>query len=292
MTRLKPVLVWRKHFCSGKGQEFLEPFADIDPTRLIVSSNPPKPGIQVEIYPSGEAQGRHLVKTHGGKLLRMAPKSWWLPQEPRSEPLRIGRKLLVVTTRAQKKYWESKYPARKLLVIPASLAFGTGEHATTQMCLKQIAQINDWEEKKFLDIGTGTGILAISARILGCAQVEAFDNDPRAIEVAKENERENFSKKFTLPPINWKVCGIEKFKKNAAYDFLAANLYSELLIRHSSQIARALKPGGMLLLSGIFEDQIDTVKKTFNSLSLQPMHLKRKGQWWCVTFFKVLKEYR
>ncbi|MDK3156459.1 50S ribosomal protein L11 methyltransferase [Kamptonema cortianum] len=280
--RLKPVLVWRRNFRRADGQELLAQFRDIDPARLVISGQPPKPGIQVEIYPENSAEGRKLLRSHGGKLLRLTPKTWWLPQEPRSEPLRIGRQLLVVTTEAQKVFWAKKYPTRKLLVIPASLAFGTGEHATTEMCLRQIARIPDWPQKSLLDIGTGTGILAIAARALGCARIDAFDNDKRSIIVAKENEELNFS----VTAIRWKTVEIEKFQSKAAYDCVTANLYSELLITHAAQIARALKPGGKLLLSGIFEDQIGAVLKAFQKTGLAPASTKRKGRWWCAVFSK------
>ncbi len=252
---------------------------------MILSGRPPKPGIQVEIYPENETAARKLLRAHGGKLLRLAPKTWWLPQEPRSEPLRIGRKLLVVATPEQKKFQSRKYPSRKLLIIPASLAFGTGEHATTEMCLKQIARVKDWQKKSFLDIGTGTGILALAARALGCRHIDAFDHDKRAIMVARENEALNFTAKNGA--VRWKVSGIEKWKSSTPCDIIAANLYSELLIKHSAQIARALKPGGKLILSGIFEDQAGAVIKSLLSQKLSLTHQKPKDRWWCLEFVKV-----
>lgn len=285
MSKLKPVLVWRKYFRTADDQTVLEQFAQVDPTRLIISGSPPKPGIQVEIYPAHEAAGRKLLRAHGGKLLRLPPRTWWLPQEPRSEPLRIGRKLLVVTTPEQKKFQSRKYPSRKLLIVPASLAFGTGEHATTEMCLKQIALETNWQKKSFLDIGTGTGILALAARALGCRHIDAFDNDKRSIMVARENEALNFSGKDGA--IRWKISGIEKWKTSATYDIIAANLYSELLIKNAAQIARALKPGGKLILSGIFEDQAEAVIKTFLKQNLSASFQKPKDRWWCLGFSKA-----
>ncbi len=284
--QLKSVLVWRRIYRSQNSELLPDQFSEIDLTRLSMSANPPKLGIQVEIYPRSKTEGLNLIKKFGGKLLNLPPKTWWLPQEPRSEPLSIGNKLLIVATKEQKKYWQTKYPSRKLLIIPASLAFGTGEHATTEMCLKQIAQVNDWPSKSFLDIGTGTGILAITARVLGSFHVDAFDNDKRSIPVARENEEMNFPiiESQISKPVSWKISGIEKLSKKSSYHVIVANLYSELLIKHAKQIAQALKPEGQLFLSGIFEDQIEAVKNAFFKQKLHLIVQKRKGRWWCIHF--------
>ena len=91
---------------------------------------------------------------------------------------------------------KNKYPNKKIIAIPAALAFGTGDHATTSTCLRMVVDISKKYKKEkrnwsLFDIGLGTGILAISARLMGAYEAEGFDFDPNAITIAKRNIKIN-----------------------------------------------------------------------------------------------------
>ncbi|MDX2226303.1 MAG: 50S ribosomal protein L11 methyltransferase [Verrucomicrobiae bacterium] len=271
------ILCWRKISGTRTLDALTAQLAHIDPQRLILSQNPPSRVIRVEVYPESRSAGLALVRKFGGKLLELTPRTWWAPQEPRAEPLRIGTKIIVVVSEEQRRVWHQKFPSRPILNIPASLAFGTGEHATTAMMLRLLGQVPDWEQKRFLDIGTGTGILALAARALGCRDIEAFDNDPRAIRVARENDRLNPGPRRTRIP--WQRLSVADFKPRKKFDVVAANLFSDLLIAHHKRLIRALKPGGQLLLSGIFRDHVPLVLPCYRRAGLTLLTQRMQGRW-------------
>lgn len=135
------------------------------------------------------------------------------------------------------------------IYINSGIAFGTGEHETTQLCLKLMSRINI-RDKVVLDIGTGSGILAIAASKLGASKIYAFDIDPVAVEVAKENVKIN---NVSNVEIFW---GDALSYKGMYYDVVTANLVWGILKKLSRSIKCMMKKGGFLIASGILEEQL------------------------------------
>src|SRR4029077_10184271 len=135
-----------------------------------------------------------------------------------------------------------------LLVIPASLAFGTGDHATTAMSVRFLEQLTRcWNPGWSLaDLGTGSGILALAAKCFGAGQVIGIDNDPAAISVAKSNARLN-----KIRGASFQLGDVHKWNPAQQTDVITANLYSDLFI----EILPKLRGGGSLILSGILRGQ-------------------------------------
>jgi ribosomal protein L11 methyltransferase len=166
-------------------------------------------------------------------------------------------------------------PERAIL-LPAGMAFGTGDHATTASCLRLLCDItpglpSGWTA---LDAGTGTGILAIAAEKLGSAAVEAFDFDPVCIRVAKENVRANRCKKIALSVADAQRVG--KFQKA---DVVLANLYSELLIASAPGLLKKLRPNGWFIFSGVLKTQIAEVCAALQNLGLAKPKVVTRGKW-------------
>ena len=159
-----------------------------------------------------------------------------------------------------------------LLVIPASMAFGTGEHATTAMSLRFLEQLTRrWNrEWSLLDLGTGSGILALAAKRFGAACVIGIDNDPAAISVARSNARLNQIRGATFQLGN--VC---KWKLARETDVVTANLYSDLLV----EILPKLCATGWLILSGILRSQQDELVHALQRNNFDVMNTKRRGKW-------------
>ena len=136
------------------------------------------------------------------------------------------------------------------LVIPASLAFGTGEHATTAMSLRFLEQLTRrWNPGwSLVDLGTGSGILALAAKRLGAGRVIGIDNDPAAISMAKSNARLNKIRGATF-----QLGDVHRWNPAQRTDVITANLYSDLLI----EILPKLRGGGWLILSGTLRSQQD-----------------------------------
>lgn len=190
------------------------------------------------------------------------------------KPLEIGDRLLI------KPSWNKRKPNKKqqLIVLDPGLSFGTGQHATTRFCLEEIERLQTTTEKQsLLDIGTGSGILAIAAVKLGFHTVKAFDFDPDSVQVTRENALNN----NVLEQIKISKSDLTKLKAvtRQRYDFVCANLTHDLLKSCAATIANRVKPGGQLLLAGILKEQFSAVKKCFNTLGFRQIRTQEEKEW-------------
>ena len=158
------------------------------------------------------------------------------------------------------------------LIIPASLAFGTGEHATTAMSLRFLEQLTRrWKSGWSLaDLGTGTGILALAAKRLGAGRVVGIDNDPKAIAVARSNARLN-----QIRGIAFQLADVHHWNSAQTTDVMTANLYSDLL----SEILPKLGGSRLLILSGILRSQQHELVRSLWRSHYDVISMKRRGKW-------------
>ena len=198
--------------------------------------------------------------------LRIEPlpqKNWVAEAESLRGPVRAGRFLV------HGRHDRGKVPAgRFTLEIDAGLAFGTAHHATTRGCLIALDRLAKREHpRSVLDIGTGTGILAIAAARALNANVVASDMDPIAVAVAAENARTN--------GVQSRVTVVEAegvahpALRRAKADLLFANILLRPLLDLAPAFARALRPGGLCVLSGLLDRQARQVESRFRSLGFR-----------------------
>jgi len=242
---------------------------------LVVHAKPRARTIRLEIYGDKPQSLRQVARIVGGKVERLdAEKIAARANAPR-RPLRIGRALGVIDTNGR---WPDDLPRPEhLLRIGSAMAFGTGEHATTSACLRYLvaetkACARGWT---CLDLGTGSGILAIAAEKLGAAKVWAMDYDPRAVKAAKENLRRNRARRTCLSRgdlLKWSP-------GPARYRVVLANVFSEILRTAAPRIAQSVAPGGCLVLSGILRTQETGVLRTFRPLGFKLEAATRRGKW-------------
>jgi ribosomal protein L11 methyltransferase len=193
----------------------------------------------------------------------LAPKNWVAEAEGLRGPVRAGRFLV------HGRHDRGKMPAgRFTLEIDAGLAFGTAHHATTRGCLIALDRLAKREHpRRVLDIGTGTGILAIAAASALNANVVASDMDPIAVAVAAENARTN--------SVQSRVIVIEAeglahpALRCANADLLFANILLRPLLDLAPAFARALRPGGICVLSGLLEPQARQLESRFRALGFR-----------------------
>jgi ribosomal protein L11 methyltransferase len=153
-------------------------------------------------------------------------------------------------------------------------AFGTGEHATTRLCLEAMEE-KDLRGRSLLDVGTGSGILAIAGKALGCGRAVAIDNDPEAVAVAVSNARLNAMRR----QIAFACAGPESV--SARFQMVVANLNGGILERCMERLAEATEPGGILILSGILEAEIESILFRARLVHLSSMQTTIRGEWAC-----------
>jgi len=246
---------------------FLEPassYTDVETGNVLISVYlPEQPAPHQAKLREGLARIRRCGLNVGAgtvSLNRIRRQNWAESWKRHFKPIRIGPTLLI------KPSW-SKRRARKgqaVIVLDPGLSFGTGQHPTTAFCLQQLALRHDpGKRQSFLDMGTGSGILAIAAAKLGCARVEAFDFDPEAVRIARSNARRN----RVLDKMRIRKADLTKLPERGArqYDLVCANLISDLLISHRRRVLSRLKPGGILVLAGILEAEFARVAAAYEN---------------------------
>jgi len=200
------------------------------------------------------------------------------PDEDWTLSYRLHFKTTVISPRlAVVPVWETFEPAagQKALRMDPGMAFGTGNHATTRACLEFIAEAAP--TATFLDVGCGSGILAVAAKLLGFADVRGFDLDADAVNVASETAAVNG---VSIPFFRGDLSGIMPGNPEIPpADFVVANVLGPVLIRFAPRIASLVKPGGRLVLSGILEELYPEVKAAYEAQGFAEHASKLIGEW-------------
>ncbi len=201
------------------------------------------------------------------------------------KPTRVGKRIVV------KPSWENYIPRPEDIVIEIDpgMAFGTGTHPSTALILKSMERLWDdmgWTYSRdsngpqVLDVGTGTGILGITAARLGASSVLCLDVDPDAVEIARENAYKNHVHHIvsvTLSPL-WQVEG--------DYDVILANLDKSTLLFLAKDLAERLSKPGWLIISGILVEQQESVQEVFREQGLSMLWEEIEQEWICLTWLK------
>lgn len=189
-------------------------------------------------------------------------------------PLHIGEKIVVCPEWI--KY--EKQPNEEVVLLDSNMAFGTGEHETTAMCL-ELLQKYLTPQSVCIDVGCGSGILGISAIKLGAKYAYLTDIDYVAVESAKHNSQINgVADKITVAHAN--------LLDNAEIkgDIMLANITAEILCGLAPSIPKNLKAGGTLILSGIIDSRLDMVINAFTAQGLTPEGRIKRGEWLALSF--------
>jgi ribosomal protein L11 methyltransferase len=243
----------------------------VNPDQLVFSQNPKNKLLKVEVYSPRKELVLRLRRQFLGKIKKIKISSWI-----KSESLetRVNGSLSIISSLDRRK------KAKLQLWIPTGMAFGSGSHATTGMILKYLGAQKKWDTRDVLDIGTGSGILALTIRALGGKTISGIDFDPTAVRVARENEKANFESM----KVHWAVGDVLKWKFKKKYDLILANLFSELLIQARNRIWKHLSSEGQLILSGILTSQEKDVVDAFKKLGGVLLNRRRKGKWIFLVF--------
>jgi ribosomal protein L11 methyltransferase len=183
------------------------------------------------------------------------------------KPTRVGERLMIIPS------WESYelQPQDLPLYLDPGMAFGTGTHPTTSLCLRKLEAVVQ-PGMRVLDVGTGSGILAIAAARLGAAPVVGIDIDPVAVRVAKENAERNGVtidvRAGTLDQVETDEC-----------DLIIANIIASIIIDILPDVASRMKMGGKFLASGIIAEKKQAVADAMTATWLLPIEVREEGGW-------------
>jgi ribosomal protein L11 methyltransferase len=211
-----------------------------------------------QLYPIPEASVRELSHAN-----------WAEAWKEHFKPLAVGQRLQVVPV------W-SEAPASERLSIrlEPGMAFGTGLHPSTRLCLMAL------EERvtpggSVLDVGSGSGILSIAAAALGARSVTAMDIDPAAVEATRANARLNgFDRRIVVLQAD-----VAELSSAGQWDAVVANLLAGVITRHASNLAASVAPGGWLMASGVLADQAEEVEAALEKQGLEPRERRTEGDW-------------
>lgn len=189
------------------------------------------------------------------------------------KPTAVGERLFV------RPIWIDDYDAgdRAVLNIEPGAAFGTGTHDTTRLCLETLDKIIK-NGDTVLDIGCGSGILAIASMLLGATEGFGVDIDELAVKTAKENGKMNG---LDEPELKF-VCGDLADKVTKQYDVVVANIVADIIILFSTQVRAFMKPGAKFIASGIIDTRADEVVTALQNAGLKLVERIEQGGWVCL----------
>lgn len=213
--------------------------------------------------------GQHRIS-----LARIRRRDWVNSWRHHFKPLAVGSKLLL------KPSWSRQRPRKgqAMVVLDPGLSFGTGHHATTAFCLRQLAaRRRPVQAQSCLDVGTGSGILAIAAAKLGYQPVDALDFDPEAIRVARTNARRN----GVSGRIHFRQQDLAKLPRRShrKYSLICANLLAGLLLSERQRLLARLSADGVLVAAGVLKSEFVRVQSAFESGGLRLVTNRAQDEW-------------
>ena len=276
------MFIWSKLASSNWRDAWEERFLGPGRTNAVITEIAGRRTIRIEVYCQSEREAKSIHRQFGGSVRKVASRDLVPKAQPPAKPIRIRGRLLVVNSGEAAEKWseESIRGSTSVLAIPAAMAFGTGDHATTATCLRFLVDAADdlarqgRQDWNMADLGSGTGILALAARLLGAASALGLDNDPEATRAARGNARLNRIKQAFFDTADL-LC----WKPPQRYDLVAANVFAPILIQAMPILRRAVAPGGHLILSGILKAQGDEVAAAAARHGLAIVNRRTVGKW-------------
>lgn len=265
--------------CDGK-----DPLSELKKDHTIIrtsfdAKDPKETVLEMAQTALGEL-GLNLAEL-GGQLRKRDDTDWAESWKSFFKPLAFGEKLWVLPR------WETEEENETMLAelslnddaivvhLEPGLAFGTGQHETTALCLSILAKRLQDSPERMVDVGCGSGILSIAAAKLGVPQILALDNDPLAVKICRENAEAN--------GVASQIISTEEPIQNNSqrFELVLANIIAPVLIQLAAGVVNAIEPGGSLVLSGMLESQVQSVKDAYCNINprLEWIDEQSQGEW-------------
>jgi ribosomal protein L11 methyltransferase len=220
------------------------------------------------------------LSIHGEiELVGVNEEDWANSWKQYYKPLKIGDRIVICPA------WEKYTPAEGELVVrmEPGMAFGTGTHETTRLVIRLLEKYTK-EGARMLDVGTGTGILAICASRLGAEICRAYDIDPTAVRVARENIKDSGLTNVTCDQSDLlKQVSLE----GGAYDLVCANIVADIIIRMTPDVGKYMKDDAVLLASGIIAERCGDVVECFEANGFKVVDMLTDNDWCGLAIMKA-----
>lgn len=240
----------------------------------ILETDLPENGVWLRVFfeEPAPAAARRLLERRGARLVRHEAKDWVAVSRALWEPFPVGDRFYLVPE------WrdDPAPPGRWVIPFNPGLACGTGAHEATQLCFEALERYVK-PGTRLLDVGCGSGILCIAASLLGAANVVGCDTDPQAVEIA----RANLSRAGVAGEI---VLGSAAAAPAASFDLAVCNISPEADIALAPELARALAPGGVAVLSGFETPELGQVLSAVAALGYSILEERQKGNWCAIAY--------
>ncbi len=254
---------------------------------VLTEANGARTRLEAPVPAAAEAQVVAAVERYLTSLGEIAPAArgatlaavpvpvvdWQALWRQHHRPVAVGRRLLVAPP------WDVPRPAgREVLVIEPGMAFGTGQHATTRACLEAIeAAVGTGQVRSALDVGTGSGVLALALARLGVERVVALDTDPAVVPLARANLARNGAARVAL--LAGPLAAVR-----GRFDLVVANLLADAIVAEAGALARAVGPGGRLVVSGLVAEQLLAVRAAYPGWRVT--ETRAEGAWRTLTLVR------
>ncbi len=254
---------------------------------VLTEANGARTRLEAPVPAAAEAQVVAAVERYLTSLGEIAPAArgatlaavpvpvvdWQALWRQHHRPVAVGRRLLVAPP------WDVPRPAgREVLVIEPGMAFGTGQHATTRACLEAIeAAVGTGQVRSALDVGTGSGVLALALARLGVERVVALDTDPAVVPLARANLARNGAARVAL--LAGPLAAVR-----GRFDLVVANLLADAIVAEAGALARAVGPGGRLVVSGLVAEQLPAVRAAYPGWRVT--ETRAEGAWRTLTLVR------
>lgn len=275
------MFVWSKLSSEKWRDAWEERFLGHGQTNAVVTALPGRTTIRVEVYTARKKEAEKLQSAYGGSVREIRQEEWATPSVPPPSPMRIRGKFIVTNALEPEDVEPVRLAAKGLPVlhVPPGLAFGTGDHATTSTCLRVLADFATAKKRageswSMADLGTGTGILAMAAAVCGADSIYAMDFDPLAVKAARANFRRNH-----LRMIHLERADLTNWSAQRKFDFVAANVFADVLTLSLPRLKRALARGGRLVISGILREHWPDLEMAALAKGIHFDDVRRRGKW-------------
>ena len=254
---------------------------------VLTEANGARTRLEAPVPAAAEAQVVAAVERYLTSLGEIAPAArgatlatvpvpavdWEALWRQHHRPVAVGRRLLVAPP------WDVPRPAgREVLVIEPGMAFGTGQHATTRACLEAIeAAVETGQVRSALDVGTGSGVLALALARLGVERVVALDTDPAGVPLARATLARNGAARVAL--LAGPLAAVR-----GRFDLVVANLLADAIVAEAGALARAVGPRGRLVVSGLVAEQLPAVRAAYPGWRVT--ETRAEGAWRTLTLVR------